>query len=312
MKIIVTGALGHIGSKLFGILGHHFPDQEIILIDNMMTQRYSSLFNMPAIGKYHFIEKSLLDLQLSDYLDSGDCVVHLSAITDAESSVNNRDMVEKNNYESTCNVALACAEKEAAMILLSSTSVYGTQTHIVTENCGSDVLKPQSPYAETKLREEKFFNNLVENGKLSGLIFRFGTIFGISRGMRFHTAVNKFCWQASLKKPLTVWETAYNQKRPYLHLDDACAAITFAIEKSIFSGKTYNILTGNYTVKDIVDQLRFYIPELTIEFVQSSIMNQLSYEVSNDLYIKEGFYYNGSLQRGIEDTVNLLKNINRY
>ena len=38
--------------------------------------------------------------------------------------------------------------------------------------------------------------------------------------MRFHTAVNKSCWQAVMGQPLTVWETAYGQKRTYLmHLE---------------------------------------------------------------------------------------------
>ena len=30
--------------------------------------------------------------------------------------------------------------------------------------------------------------------------------------MRFHTAINKFCWQAVLGQPLTVWTTAKNQQ----------------------------------------------------------------------------------------------------
>ena len=45
------------------------------------------------------------------------------------------------------------------------------------------------------------------------IILRFGTIYGVSSGMRFHTAVNKFCYQAAFNKPLTVWKTALNQKK---------------------------------------------------------------------------------------------------
>ena len=42
MKIIVTGALGHIGSKLIRDLPSYFKNSEIILIDNVTTQRYTS------------------------------------------------------------------------------------------------------------------------------------------------------------------------------------------------------------------------------------------------------------------------------
>ena len=41
MKIIVTGALGHIGSKLIRDLPNFFHDCEIVLIDNLKTQRYT-------------------------------------------------------------------------------------------------------------------------------------------------------------------------------------------------------------------------------------------------------------------------------
>ncbi|MCP4185049.1 MAG: SDR family NAD-dependent epimerase/dehydratase, partial [Hyphomicrobiales bacterium] len=47
MKIVVTGALGHIGSRLARQIPATFPGAEIVLIDNMATQRYCSLFNLP-------------------------------------------------------------------------------------------------------------------------------------------------------------------------------------------------------------------------------------------------------------------------
>ena len=65
------------------------------------------------------------------------------------------------------------------------------------------------------------------------IILRFGTIFGISPGMRFHTAVNKFCFQASIGEPLTVWRTAYDQMRPYLYLNDAMKAFRLIINQSV-------------------------------------------------------------------------------
>ena len=46
MKIIVTGALGHIGSYVLRQLPLNFPGAEIILIDNLMTQRFISIFNL--------------------------------------------------------------------------------------------------------------------------------------------------------------------------------------------------------------------------------------------------------------------------
>ena len=107
---------------------------------------------------------------------------------------------------------------------MSSTSVYGTQKDLVSEDCDIEDLSPQSPYANTKLKEEEFILSFSKNKTLNAVILRFGTIFGISQGIRFHTAVNKFCWQASVGLPITVWKLR-TVKRPYLDLLDASRAI---------------------------------------------------------------------------------------
>jgi len=125
--------------------------------------------------------------------------------------------------------------------------------------------------------------------------------------MRFHTAVNKFCWQAAIGQPITVWSTAYDQKRPYLELFDASRAIAFIIENNIFDGRIYNVLTQNFTVRQVVDAIQEFVPNLEVEFVDNNIMNQLSYEVSCDRFKSQGFTFSGDLRRGIGETISLLK-----
>ena len=146
---------------------------------------------------------------------------------------------------------------------------------------------------------------------LTAITCRFGTIFGASKGMRFHTAVNKFCWQAALGQPITVWRTAYDQKRPYLDIYDAARAISFIIRKDLFNSRTYNVLTHNSTVRQIVEGIRNFVPNLQISFVDSMIMNQLSYEVSCERFKNEVFIFAGDLQRGIGETICLLKQVNQ-
>ena len=307
MKFVITGGLGHIGSLLIRKLDFWYPNSNIVIIDNLHSERYCSLFNLPKQSKKIFINKNLCDLELQDIFKDTKCVFHLAAITNAAASFDNASEVENNNFNATKKVALACKEVSVPMIYISSTSVYGTSSKKVDENCSEIELKPQSPYAESKLKEENFLKELSQNSHLEMVILRFGTIFGISPGMRFHTAVNKFCFQASFGLPLTVWKTAYEQLRPYLYLEDAMKAFKILIDQSLFDNQIYNVLTGNYSVKNIIDEIRLFYPNLEIKFVESKIMNQLSYEVLNEKFKSKGFTTQNNIKEGIQETLKILE-----
>lgn len=308
MRIVVTGALGHIGSKLVRELPNRFPDVEIWMLDNLSTQRYPSLFNLSDKGRYKVLEKDILTNDLEATFAGADVVVHLAAITNATTSFEKKEEINNVNCLGTKRVAQACVDVGASLVFPSTTSVYGTQMETIDESCASEDLNPQSPYAESKLITEDYLNTLSKTG-LRHVTCRFGTIFGVSPGMRFHTVVNKFCWQAVTGKPLTVWRTALDQKRPYLDLSDAVAAIKFVISKDIFDGKLYNVLTVNASVRTVIDQIRSHIPNVAIEYVDNEVMNQLSYEVSNERFKAQGFEFQGSLKNGIADTISLLSGV---
>ncbi|MGA1823485.1 MAG: NAD-dependent epimerase/dehydratase family protein [bacterium] len=307
-RLLITGALGHIGSKfIHSIQPGEF--EEIRLLDNVSTQRYSSLFNLPAGVKFKFFEEDIRCTDLDTYFKDIDIVIHLAAITDATTSFDKAKEVEEVNFLGTKNVAMACMRNNCRLLFPSTTSVYGVQNEIVDEECPSTCLKPQSPYAKSKLDAENYVRSLDESTPLRYIICRLGTIFGTSIGMRFHTAVNKFCWQAVRGLPITVWRAALHQKRPYLDLNDAMRAFRFIIRKDLFDCSIYNVLTINTTVDEIVKSIAAHVSDVSIKYVDSEIMNQLSYTVSNDRFSKQGFEFQGNLENGIEETMRLLNGI---
>lgn len=309
MKIIVTGALGHIGSRLIRVLPEAFPECEVVMIDDLSTQRYASLFDLPGDARYRFQQDDVQKMDLAPLLAGADALVHLAAITDAASSFDKAEKVEEVNFTGTMRVAEQCAAAGVPFLFLSTTSVYGTQSDVVDEDCAESELQPQSPYATSKLQAERA---LEELGRTKGLRFitcRFGTIFGVSPGMRFHTAVNKFIWQACQGLPITVWRSALDQRRPYLDLEDGVRAINFIIERGLFDNRVYNVLTINATVREIVDAIRTHVPDLEVQLVDARIMNQLSYTVRADRFAATGFEVRGDLQRAVADTVRLLRNV---
>ena len=253
-----------------------------------------------------------MDYDLSDptnlnkYFHKNAVVFHLAALADIVPSIQNPEAYFKSNVTATFNVVNAARNAGVKrLIYAASSSCYGIPESYPTPE-SADVT-PQYPYALTKLKEEDMIKKKCNKEGLKGVILRLGTIFGKSPGMRFHTAINKFCWQAVMKTPLTVWETAYDQKRPYLDLTDAVRSIAFFIETNQFDGRVYNVVTLNATVKKVIDTIQTFIPNLKIEFVDSQIMNQLSYEVLNTRLDEKEFNFQGDLKQGIKETISLLQ-----
>lgn len=311
MKVAITGALGHIGSRLIRSLPRAGWNPDLLLIDNMATQRYASLFDLPPASRYRFCEADVLEADLTALFDGVDAVIHLAAITDAAGSFDQAEKVERVNLDGTRRVAEACATTGSSLVYLSTTSVYGTQNELVDELCPLEDLKPQSPYAHSKLAGERLVEELAATG-LRAVSLRFGTIFGTSIGMRFHTAVNKFCWQAVMGLPITVWRTALHQRRPYLELGDAVEALAFVLRERLFDGAVYNVVTANATVHEVVEAIREQVGDLQIKYVDSPIMNQLSYAVASERFKGKGFAFRGDLVTGVRETIGQLRNARSF
>ncbi len=306
MRIVITGALGHIGSLLLRELPTQFKNLSIVLIDNLATQRYCSLFFLPKSGRYTFVEADILTADLHHLFKGADAVVHLAAMAEPEGSFLKQKIVSEVNYRGTQRVAAACLKNDVPLVFPSTTSVYGSEDKVMSEDLPYSRLKPQSPYADTKRRSELHLHSLTKRG-LRFTILRFGTIFGPSVGMRFHTAVNRFCWQAAHGQPLTVWKTALEQRRPYLDVRDAVGAISFFLKKKSYEGRVFNVVTDNFTVAEIVKTIRKNMGALKIKLVSSKIMNTLSYDVPSSKIKRLGFRFCGNLAKGVADTLNLLR-----
>ena len=307
MNILITGCCGHIGSYLVDNIHKIKKIKKCFIVDNFNSTQINSLFNSKKKNNLKFYNLDLTKKSSLSKFNKIDCVVHLASMTNAAGSFNKKNEMYKNNIECMKNIINFCKVKKSKLIHISSTSVYGKQAALVDETCEEKFLKPQSPYAEIKLIEERMLQKVSKN--INYITYRFGTISGVSSGMRFHTAVNKFCLNASLNCDIAVYKTALNQYRPYLSLVDAFKVFKFTIEKNLFKNDIYNALSENCTVNQILEKIRKSKKNIKVKFVSSKIMNQLSYHVSKDKLNNEGLYLKNKIVHDIEDTMKLLKNI---
>lgn len=303
MRVVVTGALGHIGSRLIRDLATAWPGIQIVMLDNLATERYASLFDLPGSASYEFIEGDVLQADLRRIFSNADAVVHLAAITHT-THAGLDDEMRRVNVDGTERVARACVSTGAAMLFPSTTSVYGVAHGVVDEDCLE--LRPHSPYAAWKLQSEEALLEMRAGDGLALTIFRMGTVFGPSVGMRFQTAVNRFCWRAVNGSPIEIWRTASEQFRPYLDLVDAVRAMRFVLRRRLFDGRIYNVATTNATVTDVVNVLARMVPDLQTVSIDSPLMNTWSYCADSSRLSRLGFEFRGSLEQGISDTVKAI------
>lgn len=301
MRVVITGGLGHIGSALIRNKELVQSADEITIVDDLSTQRYSSLFNLPSGPKYSLIKQDVSHGLTPKITQGADAVIHLAAISEPVASISDPEWLYDNNLRITKHVSDTCASTGTPIVFVSTTSVYTSNQSIVDESCRD--LNPSSPYAKCKLEEESY---IFENSQhYDSVVFRLGTIFGVSPGMRFHTAVNKFCWQAAMGEPIEVWSTAMDQQRPYLALSDATDLLAKTVIDSIYPGEVVNAVTCDATVREVIAAIEAAHVSSTLKLVDSPIMNSLSYRTSSVRAMNLGFQFQGNLESDVAAMLQL-------
>ena len=299
MRLVITGGLGYIGSLLLARTSHSAINDVVVIDSASIPER-----RFPATVT--LIQDDIRTANLDRLITSGDVVVHLAAIVGAAGSDQRADVIQAVNAGGTRRIAEACLRANARLLFISTTSVYSPREQLVDEQCDPADIRPQTPYASSKLEGERVVQALGQRG-LRHAILRFGSAFGASINTRLHTAINWFCWQACSGGPLTIWRTARDQCRPYLHVDDAVRAIQFVLARDLFGNYLYNVVSANATMDQVVSAIRREVPALAVRYIESSLMNDLSYAVAAEQIRRQGFAPQGDLTSGIRDTIAALR-----
>ncbi|MEE8543731.1 MAG: hypothetical protein V3S94_07720 [Gammaproteobacteria bacterium] len=75
--------------------------------------------------------------------------------------------------------------------------------------------------------------------------------------------------------------------------------IHFVLRLDFFDNRGYDVVTDNASVRQILDAIRVEVGDIDVQYVDTRIMNQLSYSVSAERFIQAGFRFHGSLNAGI-------------
>jgi len=300
MTVLVTGGVGYLGSRLIRELPDHpsFSQETIRVLDNFRQPRFHSLWDLPSYADYEFVEADIRDEEMvREAMRDVDTVFHLAAITNAPETFDIPEKTWDVNYDGALTVFEAAREAGVEEFVNAVTcSVYGPTDEEIEEDFECD---PASPYGEAKLEaEQEMFDRYDGEMGLTGL--RLGTVYGWSTGMRFDTVVDKFAFLAATGQPLTVYEGAEQQRRPYLHVQDSVRSMLFAAD-NLGDGEAYNVVGENGRLQDVVDAIEKHFPDVEIGYTEAEQLNQLSYVVSDEKIQQEGFETCYTLDQGVEE-----------
>src|SRR5712692_5040410 len=275
----------------------------------MLRERYVSLMDLPAKGNYEFIEG---DIRKEDDLKKAfqdvDMVIDLAGITNAPVSFERKDLTFDVNVSGGQRVVDHAVKAGVKRFVYSSTaSVYGPTRGVVDETV---VCKPISPYGESKLQAERACLEASKRG-MNSTVLRLGTVYGYSIGMRFDTVVDRFVYLACSGAPLTVWESARREKRPYLHLQDSCDALVYALNRRDMRGQTYNVVGENASIDRITSVIAKEVPNVTVVITPTPNLNQVSYEIDASKIARLGFHPKHTMEEGVREMVARFRGILR-
>lgn len=276
MRILLTGAAGYVGSRLW---------QHLLEAGHSVTPIDLQWFRK--------IEAPAIDVRSITDIGDADAVIHLAAIANDPSV----DFYPRRSWETGClatmRLAEAAAKKGARFIYASSVSVYGADRGMVTEDMD---LRPLSDYNKTKMAAERVLLSYAD--RLPIQIIRPATICGLSPRMRLDLSVNTMTIQALTKSKMTVF--GGKQWRPSIHIEDMCALYLFMLDHPEHTG-IWNAGFENNTLLQIAERVAA-ITGATIEVTPE--VDKRSYQVNSDKLLATGFKPQYTINSAIVDMVN--------
>jgi len=254
-KLIITGGLGFIGSKLIEKIRNKF---EIFVIDN-------SYLNKNKVRGIKILKCDLtnFDKLKRIKLKNVESIIHLAGQSSGPRSFNIPETDLKLNLISTINIVKFAKKIKARRILFSSTfTVYGdSKKEKLSEIQKCD---PKSFYATSKYASERYLMRLSEKYNIKWNILRFFNVYGpgqdLSRTDQGIVSIfldlirnsNKININGSLKR-----------FRDLVYIDDVVEALVSLIKNRKHPNQIYNVGTGKKTtIKKLIKSIaRIYKKE---------------------------------------------------
>lgn len=244
-----------------------------------------------------------MDFRVMDGLDG---IIYLAGFSTEPTSQYNPRYTDLLNHIATGKIAKKAKERGIErFVFASSASVYFTYNTSLNPELSkeTDLVNPISPYSLSKRAAEQVLLELADDN-FRPIIFRKGTIFGLSPRMRYDLVLNSFVKDAFLKRKLTV-NAGGQIWRPMIDIQDVAQAYIKALELPLdkVGGKIFNIFSKNWNIGELAKYVQKIIKEkkgIDVEIDVQPTGITRNYK-SDNLLFKDVFQY--SPARTLEEAI---------
>lgn len=187
----------------------------------------------------------------SHIFDDVKFIFHLAARARVQPSFIEPDEFYKNNVFGTLKILeLSRLKKVEKVIFSSSSSVYGKMLGEASEE--GDMLKPESPYAHSKVLAESLCEHYATSFDVKFIILRYFNVFGDNQPSSgsYPQMLPYFLKLYNEGSPFIIYGDGY-QRRDFTHVSDVVDANLKSMESDVYN-EIFNIGSGvNFSVNEI-------------------------------------------------------------
>lgn len=297
-KVLVTGGLGAVGSKLVEELerrGH-----EVWIADLPWSER--DRYYRCDISEYRQIARVFDD---HDF----DFVYHLAAEFGRKNGERFYETMWESNAIGTKHMIRLQREHGFKMIFSSSSEVYGDYDEVMEESIPREEGTRQlNDYAISKwVNEQQILNAIDRYGIETVRVRLFNTYGPGEKYSEYRSVVAKFCYRALHDEPYHVYE---DHHRSFTYVDDTVRTLANIVDNFV-SGEVYNIAsTEYYGIKELSDIVLDYLgkDDSKVEYRGTEEHNTLNKRASIERAKRDLDHSPETpLEDGVEHTIEWMK-----
>lgn len=297
-KIVITGAIGYLGTELCKIYSGETRYKEIIAIDNrFLSARVKQL----ADWGIQFLHGDIRDKEFMEKaLQGADIVYHLASITDVaytkKHETEEKELLINSVGIDGLNNVLQYIPKGCKILFPSSHTIYDGLQETMFDIPEEFAPQPGLMYSGMKTRSEEIIRENTNNH----VIVRLASVYGLSEdNMRINIMPNLFSKIASQDGTISMFGGGV-QYKSLVNIIDVVRAMKYLAEGEYIG--TYHLSNENMTVADVANICKKVNPKITLVSTDDEIPNK-GYTLSNQKLLNTGFRFLYNIEDSIREMI---------